>query len=113
MHELSIALNIVEIATEETQKANAREVTELEIEIGALSGVVIEALQLALEEATKNSVLSEAEINMVPVMATGKCNDCGKEFDMSELYDLCPFCHSTNRTVLKGKELKVKSLSVK
>jgi len=113
MHELSIALNIVEIATEEAHKAKSREVTELELEIGTLSGVVIEALELALEEAVKNSVLSSAEISMVEVKAKGKCKNCGKKFEMTELYDLCPYCNSTDRTILSGKELKVKSLSVK
>ncbi|MEX0845069.1 MAG: hydrogenase maturation nickel metallochaperone HypA [Balneolaceae bacterium] len=113
MHELSIAMNIVDIVSEEAKKAAATEVTDLEIEVGTLSGVVIEALEFALDEAIKNSVLEQANISILEVQAFGRCNNCEKEYEMNELYELCPFCQSMDRTILKGQELLVKSLKVK
>jgi Zn finger protein HypA/HybF involved in hydrogenase expression len=38
MHELSIALGIVQLAEDEVNKANARQVDTIELEIGAFSG---------------------------------------------------------------------------
>ena len=44
MHELSIALSIINLATKEAEKSNAARVSELELEIGEMAGVNIEAL---------------------------------------------------------------------
>ena len=66
MHELSIAMNIIDIAGEYAAKANTKTINEIEIEVGELSGVVIEALEFAMENAKKirflkkqNALLSE------------------------------------------------------
>ena len=39
MHELSVAMGIVKIAETETEKAGAREVEAIELEIGTLAGI--------------------------------------------------------------------------
>jgi Zn finger protein HypA/HybF (possibly regulating hydrogenase expression) len=44
MHELSIALSIVELAANEAHKENATEVYEIELEIGEMAGIDPEAL---------------------------------------------------------------------
>ena len=48
MHELSIAMNILEIAEENAKKLNAKIVHEIEIDIGELSGIDFDALEFAL-----------------------------------------------------------------
>lgn len=58
MHELSIALNLVQIAEEAARKEKAERVRKVYIAVGALSGVVPEALlfewvQFVREERTK------------------------------------------------------------
>ena len=60
MHELSIAMNVIEIADEYAAKANATVVKEIEIEVGELSGVVLDALEFAMEVAVKNTILEQA-----------------------------------------------------
>ncbi len=44
MHELSIALSIVEMATEESKKRNGAKVDAVHLKLGRLSGVVKDAL---------------------------------------------------------------------
>lgn len=112
MHELSIALNIVDIASRETAKAGANSVAELELQVGSLSGVVIEALEFALKEAVRNSVLENSEIIISEIEARCRCNGCGREYKAEALYDICPECHSADRTILQGQELLVKTLQV-
>ena len=46
MHEFSIALNIVDIASRTAKKAKAKKINEVEIEVGIISGVIVEALSL-------------------------------------------------------------------
>ena len=112
MHELSIALGIVKIAEDETAKANAEKVTKIELEIGVLSGIEIESLNFVWEAAVQDSVLENAEKEIIIIEGRGKCIDCDAEFDLENIYDCCPKCNSNFKGILKGKELRVKALEV-
>lgn len=112
MHELSIALGIVKIAEDETAKANAKQVSKIELEIGELSGVEIESLNFVWESAIKDSVLEFAEKDITIIKGKGKCIDCATVFDMKFIYDTCPKCSSILKGILQGKELRVKALEV-
>jgi hydrogenase nickel incorporation protein HypA/HybF len=112
MHEFSIAVNIVDIAIEHAEKANARRVNEVELEIGELSGVVYEAMETAMEAAIKGTLLESAEVKIIRIAGRGHCNDCGKEFELANLFDPCPGCGAFNPLVMAGKELRIKSINV-
>lgn len=112
MHEFSIAMNIVEIAETETRKAGATAVSKIDLEVGSMSGIVIEALEFALESAVRNTVLHKAECNIIRLPALGRCVNCGHEFSVENYFDQCPECESFNPEIIQGKELKVKSLVV-
>ncbi len=53
MHELSIAMGIVDIAKNEAVKHQFSEIELIELEIGTLSGVEIESLNFAWPLAVK------------------------------------------------------------
>jgi len=112
MHELSIALSIVDIAEEEVRKAGAHQVERIELDIGSLSGVEIDALEFIWEEAVRASVLEKADrrINRIPGMA--RCVECDEKFEMKQLFDACPRCQQYFNDIIQGKELKVRSLTV-
>ena len=112
MHELSIALGIVKIAEDETAKAKAEKVTKIELIVGVLSGVEIDSLEFVWSSAVKDSVLEKAELKITKVLGKGKCADCNTEFEMENIYDVCPKCSSNFKGILQGKELRVKALEV-
>jgi len=112
MHELSIAMGIVKIAEDETAKAKATEVSKIELIVGVLSGVEIDSLEFVWSSAVKDSVLENAQLEIIKVEGRGKCADCDTEFEMENIYDVCPKCSSNFKGILKGKELKVKALEV-
>src|SRR5579862_4129358 len=56
MHELSIAMGIVEAATEEAQKRGVQ-VSAVHLRLGALSGVVKDALLFSYEVACQDTAL--------------------------------------------------------
>ena len=112
MHELSIALSIVKIAEDETKKANAKKVTKIELEIGVLAGIEVDCLNFVWSSAVENTVLKTAEKIIYIVEGIGKCIDCDTEFCMDNIYDCCPKCGSNFKGIIKGKEMKVKSLEV-
>lgn len=110
MHELSIAMSIVEIAKENAQQANKKTITEIELEVGNLSGVVYEALEFAMEEAVKNTLLENASIKVIKIKGIARCSSCSHEFDVDDIFTPCPKCQSFQNEIIQGKELKVKSL---
>ncbi|WP_298265455.1 hydrogenase maturation nickel metallochaperone HypA [uncultured Lutibacter sp.] len=112
MHELSIAMGIVKIAEDETAKVKAQKVTKIELEIGVLSGIELKSLNFVWESAVENSVLEGAEKEIIVVEGVGICADCETKFNMENIFDCCPKCGSNFKGILKGKELKVKSLEV-
>lgn len=112
MHELSIALGIVRIAEEETSKAGAQKVETIELEIGTQSGIEIDALEFVWPSAVKGTVLEKAERKIEIIQAYASCLDCQTEFQIEQVYDVCPNCESYLKAIIKGKELKIRALEV-
>jgi hydrogenase nickel incorporation protein HypA/HybF len=112
MHELSIAEHIVEIAVSHLQRDGATSVREIELEIGTLSGIEIDALTFALDVVTKNTPLHDANIRILRVEARSRCNACGNEFVMEDFFSPCPACGAFDNTVVQGEEMRVKSMLV-
>lgn len=112
MHELSIAMNIVEIAEENARKEGAKTVTEIELEIGTLSGVVLEALEFAMDSAIKGTMLENATVKLTTVNGKAKCTECGIVFDTDTAFSPCPGCGNPFSDIVQGKELIVKKLKV-
>ncbi|SDW27518.1 hydrogenase nickel incorporation protein HypA/HybF [Lutibacter oricola] len=112
MHELSIAMDIVRITENETTKANANKVTKIELEVGVLSGVEVDSLEFVWSSAVKDSILEKANLKILKISGKGKCKDCNTEFEMENIFDVCPKCSSNFKSILQGKELRVKTLEV-
>jgi len=112
MHELSIAMGIVDIASDHAHKNNASQVVEIEIEVGSLSGIVIEALDFAMEAAIQNSICDRAQWKIVEVPAIAICPETKKEYPIKDLHSKCPFCEKYGHDLISGRELRVKSLLV-
>nr|NQU89197.1 hydrogenase maturation nickel metallochaperone HypA [Bacteroidota bacterium] len=112
MHEFSIAINIIDIVTDAAESQGAKKVNEIELEIGDLSGVVYEAMEMAMESAVSGTWLENTNITITRIKGKAKCSQCGKMFSIDNLFDQCPECGAFNPVIQSGKELKVKSLQV-
>ncbi|MEG1585885.1 MAG: hydrogenase maturation nickel metallochaperone HypA [Bacteroidales bacterium] len=112
MHELSIALSIVDLAEAESRRHQAKRVTEMEIEVGRLAGVDTEALSFVLESVIRQTPLEGCKILIRSIEGKYQCRDCMHEYPAPDLFSPCPACGSVNRELLNGKELKLKSLII-
>lgn len=112
MHEMSIALSIIELAESEACKANSKRIYDIELDIGTLSGVEIESLEFAFEAVKDGTILENSVVKINNIQAEGFCSECKKTFRMQYIYDNCPACKSYNVSLLKGKELRLKSLNI-
>ncbi len=112
MHELSIVMSILDIAEKESAKNKAVQIDEIELEIGELSGVDMPAFDFAWQQAVKATRLEAAVKTVNHIPGEGLCMNCEAVFPMHQLYKPCPVCGDHFITILKGKELRVKSLVI-
>jgi len=112
MHELSIALGIVDIATRTCAEAGATQVESITLEIGTLAGVQMDALLFVWPSAVENTVLQHAERIIEQPQGEAICLECSTTFPMQKQFDACPNCQSYFKEVLRGKELNVRSMAL-
>jgi len=112
MHELSIALSIVELAEEEARKANAISISKVEIEIGTMAGIETDALLFAWDSVVQGTMAQQAPLVIHPIKGEAHCLECGKDFPAEHYFVQCPDCNSFRYEITKGKDLRVSSLMV-
>lgn len=112
MHELSIALSIVEMAEEEARARNAR-VTAVHLKLGLLSGVVKEALLSSYGMACDGTPLEGSQLLIEEVPVEVFCTSCNSNRRLvSVQWFVCPECGATTPTVVRGQELEVTVLEM-
>lgn len=112
MHELSIVMGILKIAETEVEKAGAKKVDSIELEIGTLAGVELDALDFVWPGVVKDTILENATRTIDLIEGKGKCMECDHIFHLENVYDPCPDCHTYLKGIIQGKELRVKFLEV-
>ncbi|HEX8925115.1 MAG TPA: hydrogenase maturation nickel metallochaperone HypA [Terriglobales bacterium] len=112
MHELSIAIDLIEAAQDEAQRRGVR-VKELYVKVGALSGVVKDALLGAYEMAACDSPLAGSTLHIEEVPVVIRCEPCGATQMLPEISRglICPQCGAAGR-IVAGRELELVALEV-
>src|SRR5690348_3059370 len=105
MHELSIALSILDLAAEEAERHGGR-VAAVHLKLGPLSGVVKEALLSAYDLAREGTPLERAELVVAETALAAWCPVCAAERTLASPQELCcPTCGTPTPEVVSGREL--------
>jgi hydrogenase nickel incorporation protein HypA/HybF len=113
MHELSVALSIVEGASEEVERQGGGRVCAVHLRLGPLSGVVKEALLFSYELACEGSPLEGSRLLVEEVPIRIYCSACEMEGDPVSGHHLhCARCRSEECRVVHGAELELVSLEL-
>ncbi len=112
MHELSIVMGIIDIARDYAARAGAESIDEIEMDIGCLTTVDMDAFEFAWRQGVKQTILQGAakKINRIPGKAT--CMECDTVFEAVHVFDACPVCGGHLVNITEGKELRVRCLTV-
>ena len=98
MHELSIAMSIIEGATEEARRHGAVKVSAVHLKLGPLSGVAKEALLFSYELACEGTALEGSHLVVEDVPAIVFCPSCEIERAIVSIQQMrCPVCGVTRR----------------
>lgn len=112
MHELSIAQSIVEQAHKLAIENKGSRVLELDLQIGELSGVVVECLEFVMPEVIKGTILEDCKFNFEKVTLELKCLDCGALTYPDIVFIQCEHCFSRDIKINKGKELLIRKMEI-
>lgn len=113
MHELSIALNILNSLQQYVDENNIKNLTEIVLRIGKMQAVVPESLGFMYDTAksefpfAKNSIL---KMNFVDIKA--RCPQCKEEFILETINLICPNNEKHVLEIIQGNELIIESIEV-
>lgn len=114
MHELSIAISLIEAAEEELEKLGDVEVVAIHLQLGRLSGVVRDALEFSYEVARENTPLAGSRLVIEDMPVLVDCLVCKAPREIVSIQGFqCVVCGTTGGTVVQGRELRVAALEIK
>lgn len=108
MHELAITESLVAAVTE---KVGAARVVRLRLEIGKLSGVVVDSVRFCFDVCAAGTPLEGATLEVVEPPGRALCRDCAEESGVDDGILLCD-CGSANLELLGGTELRIDEVEV-
>lgn len=111
MHELSIALGILEVTEEEAGQRGGVQVEAIHLRLGPLSGVVKEALLSAWELASEQTPFEKSRLVIEEVPIAVFCSKCQAERPVHSIRQFCCVqCDTPASDVVRGRELLVFAL---
>ena len=113
MHELSIATNLVEIASQHVREAGGGHVAAVTLRIGRLSCVHEDALRYSFELVREGTPLAGAELRIVAVPVSVWCPRCEAAFELPGIQRFaCPICSTPSADIRTGRELDLESIAL-
>ena len=113
MHELSIALSILDMAEEEAARHGNVQVEAIHLKIGPLAGIVKEALLSAYELAREQTPLASSRLVIEEIPIIIFCNNCQAERPVESLQEFrCAKCHTPASQVIHGREMELAALEL-
>jgi hydrogenase nickel incorporation protein HypA/HybF len=112
MHELSIALSIVDMAVEELARREAGCIAAIHLKLGLLSGVVPDALRSSFELAREGTPLADTALVIAEIPVAAYCPQCAVERIITFPHLSCPVCDTPTPEIIRGRELEVVALEI-
>lgn len=112
MHEMSLAMHIVDLAANRARAEGGRRVSAIEVEVGAMAGVMVEALEFCFEAAARNTPAEGAILATRLVEGRGTCLDCAASHPMRGVHETCPGCGGYLVHAEGGLELLLRSITI-
>jgi hydrogenase nickel incorporation protein HypA/HybF len=113
MHELSIALELVELASTEAGRLGDVRVVAVHIRAGPLSGIVHDALRFSFDLATAGTIIEGARLEILSEDVIAWCVTCAVGRELADVqHRRCPVCGGFTPDLLSGDSLELAALEV-
>jgi hydrogenase nickel incorporation protein HypA/HybF len=112
MHELSIALSIVDGVLEEAEQRGGLQIRAVHLRLGPLSGVDRNALLFAYQVACEGTPLEGSQLEIQGSEVVVHCRTCQAENQLCVMDMRCPACGSRDTELLQGNNLEITALEL-
>lgn len=112
MHEVGIMESTLDLARRAAQDRGASRIHVLRMRVGAMSGVVPDALEFAFTVLTEGTIAADAELEIETVSPAAHCDRCGQDYPVSPAEYACPTCGLRSTRLVRGKEIELVSMEV-
>ena len=110
MHEMSVAVALLERVLAEASLGGLVTVSQVTVEVGALQSIEPDLLMEAFRAAAEGSPAQGARLDVTQAPAQALCLACGRPFEPDYRSYTCPHCGRADLKIVKGKELFLLSL---
>ena len=111
MHEFALAQEIVATVSSKVTEG-LENIQSIDIDVGAFSGVVVDSLDFGLQALFEEESITGIQININTIPTIAAC-ECGTEYHLQEIFEMCPQCQSFNRKLVSGTDIIIKSIELK
>ena len=113
MHEMGIAMEIVEIAKASIpEDMKGAKIQRVNLQVGKLSAIVADSLKFCFDLVIKDTPLEGAELAIEELPVVVRCKDCQVQWTVTEPVFTCQQCQGGNIEILSGRELDIKSIEI-
>jgi hydrogenase nickel incorporation protein HypA/HybF len=112
VHELSLALGILDSITEQAARHHVERVSAVHLRVGAMSGIVRDSLRFSWELACANTVAAGSRLDIEEVPLAVFCDACGQEKTLEQIILRCPTCGAATPRILRGREMQIVAMEV-
>lgn len=113
MHEMGIALQIIDIASSALpDDVPDGQVETLNLKIGKLTAVVPESLRFCFNVASRDTRLAGARLNLEEIPVVVHCGECGSSSTIEKPPFVCSTCGNGGIEIVSGRELMVVSIEL-
>jgi len=108
MHELGLALEVVDAVT---SRAGGARVKRVVVEIGALAAVLPDALRFSFDLATEGTRAEGAILDIIERPGRARCRACRAELELTRPFGTCA-CGGSDLDWISGEELRIFEMEV-
>ncbi len=113
MHELSIALSMIDGVLEEAGKRGGPKVEAVHLKLGVFSGVDEDALRFSYGLACEGTLLEGSRLLIEKIRLLIYCPKCEMEIAAQSEYQLCcSICLTPAERIVHGQEMEVTGLEI-
>jgi len=111
MHEMAIAMQLVDQVVAVAEAHRVRSVEEVVVEAGAMRQIVPDALELAFSVVAEGTVAQGAQLRLIEVKSVARCRKCECEFAPELDNYVCPECGQADTRIVAGNDIILKTVT--
>lgn len=112
MHETSLVRSLLSQVERLRETHGGSSVTQIEVEIGPLSGVEPLLVREAFDRIVETSLCVGAQLVVHEVPLRASCRDCLADFELKSFRFKCPECASRSVRVTHGDEFRLLNVTL-